>query len=165
DLPEAASFLAAQDGLSSLPNDMRRFGGRLYAATGTGLLYLAHAPAGPRFEPIPPIVGPCWWFTEFQAPDEPDVRFLVACTEGIFEIAGTRVRPVFAPDTTEFRPTFLLHSGSDPSRLWVALFDGLMSFRRTGGRWVREPRVDGIHDEVRSLAENPDGSLWAGTSN
>ena len=165
DVPEAVSFLTAQDGLTSLPNDMRRFGGRLYAATGTGLLYLAHTATGPRFERIPPIVGQCWWLTEFQAPDERAPRFLVACTEGLFEVEGTRVRPIFAPDDTSFRPTSLLQSAIDPSRLWVALFDGLMSFRRTGGRWVQEPRVEGLQAEVRTLFENPDGSLWAGTLN
>ena len=46
----------------------------------------------------------------------------------------------------------------------MGLFDGLASFRYVDGRWIDEGRVPGISAEVRSLFENPDGSLWAGTA-
>ena len=44
------------------------------------------------------------------------------------------------------------------------MFDGIWSFRYVDGRWIDEGPVPGVSAEVRTLFENPDGSLWAGTS-
>ncbi len=51
----------------------------------------------------------------------------------------------------------------DPTRIWVGLFDGVASFRRVDGKWIDEGRIEGITSQVRTLFENPDGSLWAGS--
>ncbi|MGQ0736627.1 MAG: ATP-binding protein, partial [Acidobacteriota bacterium] len=105
-----------------------------------------------------------WWFASVE--DHEGKRapaLLVAGTDGLYEIQGDTARPVKAPSDGTFRSATLLTSRLDPSRVWVGLFDGLASFRWRGGAWVDEGRVVGIPDQVRSLYENPDGSLWAGT--
>ena len=61
-----------------------------------------------------------------------------------------------------FRPNVLRVSRVDPSTGLVGLFDGLASFRWQDGRWIDEGNVEGVTEQIRSLFENADGSLWTG---
>ena len=88
----------------------------------------------------------------------------VACSDGLYEIDGTTSRAIRAAGDGTFRTSVTRRSSVDPTRLWVGMFDGLASFRYVDGRWIDEGLVPGINDEVRSLFENADGSLWAGTA-
>ena len=95
--------------------------------------------------------------------DRPPV-LTVACSDGLYEIDGTTSRAIRAGGDGTFRTSVSRRSSMDPTRLWVGLFDGLASFRYVDGRWIDEGLVPGITAEVRTLFENPDGSLWAGTA-
>ena len=42
-----------------------------------------------------------------------------------------------------------------------------MGSRRSAGvagKWIDEGRVEGVAEQVRTMFENPDGSVWAGTA-
>ncbi|MDZ7344322.1 MAG: ATP-binding protein, partial [candidate division KSB1 bacterium] len=54
-------------------------------------------------------------------------------------------------------------SRQDSRRVLVGLSDGLACLRRENGVWRDEGRAPDIQDEVRTLVEMDDGSLWAGT--
>ena len=71
--------------------------------------------------------------------------------------------PIKKTADLSFRPNVLLVSKVDPTRVWVGLFDGLASFRWIDGRWIDEGRVEGADFEIRSLFEEQDGSIWAGS--
>ncbi len=166
DTPSPASFFDQADGYLGSFAQIRHEG-RLYLAGGVGVSYLHDArPGDPsRFAPVTGLRNQCWWFEEM--PDPAGTRppaLPVACTEGLYEITGTSAVPIRAPADGTYRAAVLLASKLDPTRLWVGLFDGLASFRRIGGAWIDEGRVDGVNDQVRTLFEGPDGSLWAGTS-
>jgi hypothetical protein len=87
----------------------------------------------------------------------------MAAGAGLYLIEGDRAVPLRAPNDSSFRTSLLVQSSRHRNRVWVGLFDGLASFRWSGGQWVDEGRVENVRDQVRTLVENPDGSLWAGT--
>jgi signal transduction histidine kinase/CheY-like chemotaxis protein/ligand-binding sensor domain-containing protein len=164
--PAPVSYFNEATGLAAGAVRMIRHDGRLYAATGNGLLYLAPASgqlAEAQFRDLGGILNQCWWFATVADPARDRSRLLSACSNGLYEIAGTTVTPVSIRADQTFRPNVLLVSTVDPARIWVALFDGLTSFRLESGRFVDEGRVPGVTEEVRTLFEYPDGSLWLGT--
>ena len=167
DTPSPLSFFDNTDGLVSFAQNMARIDGRLYVAMQSGADYLvpaADAKGRPRFAHISGTNTQCWDFARVPDPDgrRPDA-VLLACGDGLMEIRGTAAIPIKAPSDLSFRSNVLLVSTVDPTRIWVGLFDGVASFRRVDGKWIDEGRIAGITSQVRTLFENPDGSLWAGT--
>jgi signal transduction histidine kinase/DNA-binding response OmpR family regulator len=164
--PSASSFFDRTDGYRGVV-DLTRHDSRVYLAAPSGVTYLHDAtPADPtRMSQIPGLVNQCWSFAEMQdRSGRRPAAFAVACSDGLYEIRGTTAVAVRASADYTYRAAFLLASHADPTRLWVGLFDGLASFRWVDGRWIDEGRVEPTRDQVRTLFENPDGSLWAGTS-
>jgi hypothetical protein len=105
----------------------------------------------------------CWAFANVAdgRAGRPPV-LAAACSDGFFEIVGDRAVPIKSPSDLSFRPNTLNVSRVDQTRVWMGLFDGLASFRRVDGRWIDEGRVDGVTEQIRSVFESADGSLWAG---
>ncbi|MBK5298633.1 MAG: GAF domain-containing protein, partial [Vicinamibacteria bacterium] len=168
EVPSPVSFFDADDGLPGAPQDTIRHQGRLYVAGQIGVHYLDRPSPGaatPRFVSLATHRSQCWSFTPMPDPSAARPPVLtVACSEGLYEIDGTTSRAIRAPGDGTFRASVTRRSSVDPARLWVGLFDGLASFRRVDGRWIDEGLVAEVTDEVRTLFENPDGSLWVGTS-
>ena len=143
--------------------------GRLYLAGQTGVSYLDRPSPGsttPRFRPLGTNRSQCWFFTHDarRRPDparRPDRRVLRGALRdrrhGLARHSRRLGRHVPRVDV-------LGDPRIDPTRLWVGLFDGMSSFRHVEGRWTDEGRVPGVADQVRTLFENPDGSVWAGTA-
>ena len=165
EIQSPASFFDQADGFTAAL-DMRRFDGRLYLATPLGVSYLRPAtPEGRgRFGQVPGPNSQCWSFeTMPDAAGQRPPALVVGCSGGLYQIDGTTSRPIGGLDGT-LRASVLLRSKVVPSRLWVGLFDGLASYRWENGRWIEEGRVPEIADQVRTLFENPDGSVWVGTN-
>ena len=164
--PAPTSFFDQTTGLPSGVNRAFRHNGRLYTGMQTGVYYLVPAgAAGERahFEQVAALRNQCWWFAEMTEPGMTGSRLLVACSGGLYEIIGEKGAPIYAPPDATFRPSVVLRSTIDPTRIWIGLFNGLASFRLQKGAWINEGQVAGVTEEVRSLFENPDGSLWLGT--
>ena len=89
---------------------------------------------------------------------------LLACGDGLYDVQKLTAVPIKKTADLSFRPNVLTVSKLDPTRVWVGLFDGLTSFRWIGGRWIDEGTVAGAEFEIRSMLEEPDGSLWVGTA-
>ena len=165
--PSPLSYFGQADGLGSAVLAAVRFDGRLFLGHQAGAAYLAPSPdptTPAHFEKIVGVGAQCWAFERMADPRVGPAALAAACGDGLFEVAGTRATPIKAPSDLSFRPNALTISTVDPTRLWIPLFDGLASFRRVAGKWIDEGRVEGIADEVRTLFESPDGSLWAGTA-
>ena len=88
----------------------------------------------------------------------------MACSDGLYEVRDARAIPVIVRTDGTFRSSVLLRSRVDPTRLWVGFFNGLGSLRWVNERWVDEGLIAGVTDEVRTLAEEDDGTLWVGTT-
>ena len=157
-----------QPGVTSAVQRLRRIGGRLYAALGSGAGYLR--PAAPdgsspaTFVKFPEASGQCWDIASRSDPANPaHTSIIIVCTTTLWEVAGDRLVPTLHNDDLTFRPAVLTESRVDPTRVWVGQFDGLSSLRWVGGRWIDEGRIEGVDEQVRTLVETADGSLWAGT--
>jgi signal transduction histidine kinase/DNA-binding response OmpR family regulator len=164
EVPSPSSFFDVADGLESAPFDMIRHEGRLYIASQSGAMYLAPASGSMSRPRIERVTGPrnqCWSFAPMPDPVTGRNKLTLACSDGFWEIEGTTARPIHVPPGDAFRAAVLVRSKLDPSRMWIGLFNGLSSFRWTGGRWVDEGRVEGVVAQVRTMVENPDGSVWA----
>lgn len=164
--PSPVSFFGEEDGLEAGPVAIVRHDGRLYVASGLGVFYLRTS--GGRdlgeFVQVQGVRNQVWWFARFEDPaaNRPP-ELLVAGSDGLYRIEGDRAFALKAPADGTFRASVLLQSRFDPKRVWVGLFDGLAAYRWRDGQWLDEGRLDGVSDQVRTLHENPDGSLWLGT--
>ena len=164
--PSPLSYFNQADGLGSFVQSGARLDGRLYVGLQSGADYLAPASAGghPRFEPVRGPGSQCWSFKQMQDPSgRTPPAIVTGCSDGLFQVNGDSATAIKSPADLSFRPNALLVSKADPTRLWLGLFDGMASFRRVGGQWIDEGRVGDFTQQVRSLFENEDGSLWAGT--
>ncbi len=164
--PSPISFFDPTDGVIGGPQRLHRHDGRLYIATGNGVFVLrpATATTPARFVPVNGMRDQAWWFASIPgaAPGDPGTLLLAGST-GLYRIDGEKIVPVKAPPDGSLRAAVLQRSTVDPARVWVGLFDGLTSFRQVNGEWVDEGRIPGVTEQIRTLHERPDGSLWAGT--
>ena len=166
EFPSPATAFSEADGYGGAWTQ-ERHQGRLYIAWQSGVSYLEPAAGGrpARLVPVTGIGQQTWAFAAMA--DTTGTRPAVlaaASTDGLFEIRGVTAVPIRAATDGTFRAASLERSRVDPTRLWVGLFDGLASYRWVDGRWIDEGRVPGITEQLRSLGEAEDGSLWGGTN-
>jgi len=154
--PGPFSTFAADRGLTSYVIKAQRHRGVLYAATGVGVFYLDAALG--TFKPVKMPVTQAWDFLVI------DGQLLAATFDGVYAVNGDQAAFVRQSVNRNFVANALHRSRQDSQRVFVGLGDGLASLRRENGVWRDEGRAPGIHqDEIRSLVEMDDGTLWAGT--
>jgi len=149
------SFFDNRHDLPGLVLSVVRHGPNLYAGTTSGLYSLG--PDG-KFRLITGITGMCW---DLLAVGH---SILAASSDGIFQVQNNAKRMVLDA------PSYVLHrSRKDSNRVWVGTRWGLTSVYSdlSNGsqqhRWNHEKDFDTISQEIRTIIENPDGSLWLGT--
>ena len=155
EIPAPLTKFTETQGIGSSTEALLRHQGRLYAATGLGVYYLA-PPAAPGdtpvFRPVSGIAAQSWSLL-------PAGRSLLAATSnGVYQIENDRAVPLL--DGLCF---VLYQSQFDSTRIYTGLIDGLGILQFSNGRWRFSGRVPGISEEIRSIAEDPDGALWLGT--
>ena len=142
-------------GLAGSALVMRRHQGTLFVGTAQGLFRLS-AGAMPRFGAIPGIKGQTYDLLPWGD------TLLVANNEGTYAVRDDTAVLVQRGKTATAMA--LLASTAVPGRVYVGLWDGLASVRFEQGRWFDEGRVPGITEDVSSLLELPDGTLWTGSA-
>ncbi|MCP4662016.1 MAG: hypothetical protein GY856_41970 [bacterium] len=142
-------------GLEGTVEAITRHDGELYVATSVGLFRLV----GGRFASVPGVVGPCWSLLSYEPPAGGGRRLLVGTNPGIYEVGGDGVRLI-----RRAMNAFQLHRSSrTPSLVFTGEADGLGVLRFREGEWIDEGALEGIRDEIRSIAEDDAGRLWLGT--
>ena len=142
-------------GIDGTVEAIGRHGGAIYAATGVGLYRLT----GGRFEPVPGVAGPCWSLLSHRPAGAGGERLLAGAHRGVYEVAGGRARLVRAT-VNAFQ---LFRSIGDPSLVLVGEAGGLGLLRFEAGDWVDGGALEGVRDNIRSIAEDSSGNLWLGT--
>ncbi|MCS6821798.1 MAG: SpoIIE family protein phosphatase [Microscillaceae bacterium] len=150
-------FWDRHNGLRGRVEHITRFQNTLYVATSSGLFYLKKN----RFHLVKDTETQCWSLVIVRI--EEKEMLILANNKGIFEIKQDKA--ILIDNANNETALCLYHSQKVPSRLFVGLKHGLMSLIWENGRWRNEGKIQNVssHEEVYSLAEDKDGSIWIGT--
>lgn len=159
------SLFGQEEGLRAAASDLMRYQGRLYIAHGQGVQYISPRTSGPAaLLPVTGIGNQCWAFAQFVDPDGGSTpQLLVTASDGLYRVEGATAKAIVESRNRSFGTFVVKTSRIDPHRIWVGLADGLASLVWRKGAWVNEGRVPGITEQVRSLYQEPGGTLWLGT--
>jgi signal transduction histidine kinase/DNA-binding response OmpR family regulator len=162
----AFSLFGPDQGLRASGSDVLRHNGQLYVAHAQGVQVLKPVAGGPpQFVTVSGVANQCWAFMTFPDPDgKVGPQLLLSASDGLYRIEDNIARPIVESKNRAFGAFVTLRSRLDPHRVWVGLTDGLASVRWTHGAWVNEGRVPGVAEQVRSLYQAADGTLWVGTA-
>ncbi len=137
---------------------LRRHEGTLYGTSSDLLYRLVPGDAtgsSARWERVPLDYAFVWTIDSHRS------GLLIGGVPGVILLNGgqqTRITRNYARvDSTAW-------SRSDPDRLFLGRESGLSFIRYTDGAWREEGSLAGFTANVASLVEDPDGTLWLGTS-
>jgi signal transduction histidine kinase/CheY-like chemotaxis protein len=138
-----------------------RHKGILYAGTFLNTFYLDENNEEPIFRKVEGIQSSCWSYASVG--DD----LLLASGSGVFKIVDFVAEPIILSTREKYFGTAWLHrSRQDTNRVILGLFDGLATmYRDQKGEWHNEGRIDGISEEIRTIVEKEDGTIWLGTQN
>lgn len=142
--------------IDSMVESVVRHDGVLYLATLTGIYYLENEPESSPISIVKKIPGandPCYNLITTQ------YGLLAATIRGVVQISEKKSKTILSGLSVK-----LYQSLSDPRRIFVGTGTGLKTIYYKNGQWSSEKDFPEIKAEVRTISENPDGSVWAGTA-
>ncbi len=153
--PAPLSLFGEESGLRGGVVRLIRHQGILYAATSLGVFYLDPAKAHTTaFQPVAGIATQCWSFLAIG--DD----LLVATTDGVYKISKNKATSL----GLLFKGAAALHrSRQDGNYIFVGMGFNLALLRLNNGKWTNAGKFSGIEEEIRSIAEGEDGTIWLGT--
>nr|HQU72816.1 ATP-binding protein [Calditrichia bacterium] len=152
-LPSAFTYLNEQQGLEGNVQALLRHQGILYAGTGQGVYYLSEKQT-PRFMPVEGGEEQTFALLEARG------RLLAGNNDGVFRINGSKAVKLRGLDYCVFS---LHHYRKNPDWLLAGHQYGLSLFTDQNGRWTYSGEIEGINQEIRSIIEDEQGTLWLGT--
>lgn len=153
----AYSNFDSQNGLGrSTVLSIARDGETLYVSSAEGLFRLVPGTEQrmARFEFLPEVEGPLYAVTAHHS------GLLLAVRDSVLFLPHGSKTPV---RVTEDLVQMFLQRPNDPDTFWLATSKGVRPLTYHHGQWTAGPRLDGPEIETRTLAELPDGSVWATT--
>jgi signal transduction histidine kinase/DNA-binding NarL/FixJ family response regulator/ligand-binding sensor domain-containing protein len=127
---------------------------RLYIGTGIGLLGWNGSKGS--FEPVAAVNSACRTLLSDGA------DLFAGTSERIFRIRDNKVAQVLS---TGGEPVYaLLRPKKQKELLFAALSNGVFLYQLKNNSWQGLGRIKGLIADCRSLAEDPDGTIWVGTS-
>ncbi|HEV8043164.1 MAG TPA: GAF domain-containing protein [Bryobacteraceae bacterium] len=151
-------------------DDVVRYHGSLYVANAAGANALyrlaADAKSGLSMQPMTGSFAQTFSLFEFHDPvGQNSDQLLAATSSGIMKVEGEKVSPAVPglQGTAEALYT-MVQSRSVPNRVFEGHISGLSSIRWEGGKWIDEGRLPNFVSGAQTLAEEPDGTLWAATT-
>lgn len=161
DMPSPLSRFTSADGLDGGVFSVQRHHGILYVGTSTGVYYLDNKTA--KFKPINGLLPgnpQAFWLMSF------DDQLLATLGTGLYGIEGNQAIIIKKNIGLSFLPGVIERSLQDRRRIFIGMFDGLVSMRfdDQSKRWVYEGKIEGIHEYISTIAEVKPGELWLGTN-
>jgi signal transduction histidine kinase/class 3 adenylate cyclase/ligand-binding sensor domain-containing protein len=152
--PPQLQFFGFHSALEGAVLAVVRQGGQVWVGTSNGLFRadLPDEEAYLLFEKQPLQTGEVWALADAGG------DLLIATARGIFwhRAGGEFLR------ISEEQARTLQVSSAFPGRVYAGQDEGLRILEKSRGRWGLSPSLPGLGHAVYALAEEPDGSLWAG---
>lgn len=156
EFPASLTRFRIEDGISGIGESIIRHNKRLFVGTSDGLFYLqTGSPQAASFVAVKDLPHYARHLVSVGS------SVLATTPAGIFEWRRGSVKRVATGWTAS--PYFLLKSRFDSTTVFAGLPSGLGILRRTGDQWTDWGLVDGITNQVSTLAEDSDGTLWFGS--
>ncbi|HZC58654.1 MAG TPA: ATP-binding protein, partial [Chthoniobacterales bacterium] len=160
DMSAGISYFDDKNGLPlSAIFDLRRFRGRMYAATLNGLYELQKATADAlpsKFRKVPGATAPISVIADVGS------ELLASGWKGFFSFDGVELKPVSIPIVL---PNCLTSSKFIPGRIYVGLDEGLAAISKAGDAWRIEGKLGGFGGPVSHVIEIGPDELFVSTLN
>jgi signal transduction histidine kinase/ligand-binding sensor domain-containing protein len=156
DISSPFSFYTSESGIASTVFSIIKHNDILYIATGLGVYYLD--PQQSKFNLVEGITSESWQLLSIAK------RLLVATFNGVYEIKNKSAKIVRSSISYDYRALALYRSKIIPNRIYIGLENGLASLRLHKGKWIDEGVIPGVHEQIHSITETPEGTLWLGTN-
>lgn len=154
ELSSPITYWNNKHGLRGYVSDIYREGRRLYIATENGI-YQLNEDGIARFSDYK---GQCWSLGEYSDPGG-TTHLLVGTNNGLFEMQNGTMKEIWNRGNVYN----VLSPRQAPEVLFVALNDGLQRLTYREGVFRDEGRVEGVHHNVRTMAQDRQGNLWLAT--
>ncbi|MBX7152853.1 hypothetical protein K1X84_14585 [bacterium] len=147
-------FFDDRAGLNINVETILRRDGKLYIGSSLGIYGLESENRIGYFyaNPISDIKAQCFALLGYGR------EILAGTGVGLYSIQNNRSKLIIPSVTFELR-----RSQKDSNRIWVGRTDGLSSIYFRDGQWVDEGKIGDISEEIQTIAETADGTLWLGT--
>ena len=156
------NFFDKNYGIKGSVSSIIRHKGILYIATNHGVsVYSRHKAYDESssilrnqgsFISIPDIDAECYQFYHISD------NLYVTSNRGVYKITGNRSELVY-----NSRVRILAESKKTPGLVYAGGRDGLVAFMHKRNKYENAGRLKNIPNEIRSIEETTDGSLWLGT--
>lgn len=147
---------APANGLKGSVLAIQRHEQTIYAGTHQGVFRLVKGELGdPLFQEIGNINSFSWAFHSTRE------GLLAGTDKGVYLIDNNRGQ---ALPGYEYRVYGFRRDRRHLNRIYMALQTGLGIMERRGGRWRYLGRIEGLEQEMTSIAQGNDGSIWLGSN-
>lgn len=146
-------------GIKGTIRDIILFEDEIYVATSLGIFYLEQN----KFAQVQDISTDCWTLLNFNivTKDGQENQLLVGTNAGIYQIKNKKANLI--KQTNNLAVLKLYQSNRTQRKIYAGLKGGLLTMHYEFGEWFDEGLIENIKDEIYSIAEDKDGSIWLGT--
>ncbi|CAN5241164.1 hypothetical protein BH20BAC1_BH20BAC1_03370 [soil metagenome] len=144
-----------QAGINTSALCIERFNGGLYLGTTNGLL--KYNPYNSHFDRMPGI--PSNQIFDFLR----DENTLMVASDGLYGVVADKLINIQPSVGGNMALASLFISVKHPNVLYTGSASGVKIFTRTKTSWKYSGQVPKVDDQIWTLSENEDGTLWVGT--
>jgi class 3 adenylate cyclase/ligand-binding sensor domain-containing protein/HD superfamily phosphodiesterase len=161
EVPSAFTYFNRNTGVHGSISAICRYKGRIFIATSQGTFYLkTHLDdnfnkinfASEKFIPIKNLTSDC---NRFFIMEE---GLLVSAADGIYLIKTDEAIKI-----SEGQLEAIVRSKKHPNIIYLGKSNGLSALSFKNGKWVDLGRLTKLNEQVRTISEENDGTLWLGT--
>lgn len=155
DYSSSISYFDQRNDLSTNVHDIIRYKGTLYVAANGGVYYLNQHTS--KFQLLNNSGNQSWSF--YDTGNE----LLIGTFDGLFKLDNNRLTAIKKSIGNKYIVSLFKHSKFNSNRIYIGTSSGVWSIIKKGNNWVDDGQILNISDNILSIIEDDDGSLWAGT--
>jgi diguanylate cyclase (GGDEF)-like protein len=159
DVSSPLTLIDSRGGLRGSVESMLRYKGTLYAGTTSGVYRISGDPEAKIAQQIGAAQRMTAGWSLVAIGDE----ILCGTNDAVYVIREGR-DPERLESTDSTTPYALLQSKRDPNLVYVGTDRGLLLLRREATGWTTNGLIEETPPMIRQIVEQPDGSIWLGTS-